>query len=84
MKSDVLTVKEAAIRLGIGLNQAYEACQRQQIPCVRFGRRWLIPTEAFENWLSTCGFDTRQGSRIQESVADNRNLYRSSSGEEIQ
>ena len=61
MKTDVLTVKQVSERLGIGLNQAYEACERKQIPCVRFGRRWLIPVAAFEKWLSTCGLADSQG-----------------------
>lgn len=53
MQQDTITVKEAAQRLGIGINQAYEACERGQIPCLRFGKRWLIPIAAFERWLAT-------------------------------
>ena len=52
MQQDTITVKEAAKRLGIGINQAYSACERGQIPTVRFGRRWIIPKKAFENWLN--------------------------------
>lgn len=54
MQQDTITVKEAAQRLGIGINQAYEAFERGQIPCVRFGKRWLIPLTAFERWLLDC------------------------------
>ena len=54
MQQDTITVKEAAQRLGIGINQDYEACERGQIPCMRFGKRWLIPTAAFEQWLHLC------------------------------
>ena len=54
MQQDTITVKEAAQRLGIGINQAYEACERGQIPCMRFGKRWLIPKAAFDAWLADC------------------------------
>ena len=50
-KSEMVTVEEVAVRLGIGRNQAYEAVQRRQIPALRFGRRWLIPRVAFEKML---------------------------------
>ena len=61
MKSEVLSVKQVARKLGIGINQAYEACEQNMIPCIRFGRRWIISRVAFENWLSTCGFKYPQG-----------------------
>jgi excisionase family DNA binding protein len=43
---DVLTVVEVAGVLRIGRNAAYEAIQRGQIPCVRLGRRVLVPKAA--------------------------------------
>lgn len=54
MQKDTITVKEAAQRLGIGINQAYEACERGELPNVRLGKRWLIPRVAFEAWLVGC------------------------------
>lgn len=51
MHQKVLTVKEVAKQLGLGINQTYAACERGQIPSIRFGRRWVIPASAFEKWL---------------------------------
>lgn len=51
MHQKVLTVKEVAKQLGLGINQTYAACERGQIPSMRFGRRWVIPQSAFEKWL---------------------------------
>ena len=51
MHQKVLTVKEVAQQLGLGINQTYAACERGQIPSIRFGRRWVIPASAFEKWL---------------------------------
>jgi len=39
-----MTLKEAATFLRIGRNQAYEAVKRGEIPAIRLGRRYLIPT----------------------------------------
>jgi len=49
--ADVLTIKEAAQRLRIGINQAYEAARRGDIPCIKIGKRMLVPREAFERKL---------------------------------
>lgn len=51
MHQKVLTVREVAKQLGLGINQTYAACERGQIPSIRFGRRWVIPASAFEKWL---------------------------------
>lgn len=40
---ETLTVEEAARVLGIGRNQAYEACARGDIPSLRIGKRILVP-----------------------------------------
>jgi excisionase family DNA binding protein len=50
--SDMLSVEDVAMRLGIGRNQAYEAVQQGKIPSLRFGRRYLIPRAAFDRMLS--------------------------------
>ena len=52
MERDVLTVEEAAQRLGIGRGSAYEAARRGEIPVIRIGRRILVPRLAFERMLS--------------------------------
>ena len=42
------SVEELAAVLGVGLNQAYVALQRRQIPALRFGRRWLISRKTID------------------------------------
>lgn len=46
------TVDEAAERLGIGRNAAYEAIKRGELPALRIGRRIVIPRAALERLLS--------------------------------
>lgn len=46
-----ITVAEAAERLGIGRNAAYEAARVGLIPSIRIGKRVLIPIAAFERML---------------------------------
>ena len=46
-----ITVAEAARYLGIGRNSAYEAVRRNEIPCIRIGRRIVIPRHRFLEWL---------------------------------
>lgn len=47
-----LTVEEAARRLGIGRNQAYDAVHRGEIPVIKIGKRLLVPLAAFERMLN--------------------------------
>ncbi len=47
----VLSIPEAASRLGIGRNTAYEAVRRGEIPSVRIGGRILVPISALEQLL---------------------------------
>jgi excisionase family DNA binding protein len=47
-----VTVTEAAKRLGIGRNQAYEAVHRGQVPAIRIGKRILIPVAALDRLLN--------------------------------
>lgn len=47
-----LTVPEAARKLGIGKNAAYEAARVGMIPSIRIGKRVLIPVAALERMLS--------------------------------
>ncbi len=55
MERDVLTIEEAAQRLGIARGSAYEAARRGEIPVIRIGRRLLVPRLAFERMLSEAG-----------------------------
>ncbi len=44
----VLSVAEAAKALGVSDGLVYELTERGQLPCLRFGRRKLIPRRAVE------------------------------------
>ncbi len=46
-----MTIPEAAKKLGIGLNQGYQAARTGQIPTIRVGTRILVPVVALENKL---------------------------------
>lgn len=46
-----MTVPEAAAKLGLSRNAAYEAVARGEIPSLKFGRRVVIPRVAFERML---------------------------------
>jgi len=52
---DTITVEQAAKRLKIGRNTAYEAVKRAEIPSIRIGRRILVPIKALNNWLENGG-----------------------------
>lgn len=52
---DVITVTEAAVRLGISRNSAYEAARNGQIPTLKIGKRILVPLVAFERMLEEAG-----------------------------
>jgi excisionase family DNA binding protein len=45
------TIEEAAMLLGIGRNQAYEAARRGEIPTIRFGKRLVVPRAALTKLL---------------------------------
>lgn len=46
-----LTIPEAAKKLGIGRNQAYEAAKNGQIPIIKIGKRMLVPSAALSALL---------------------------------
>jgi excisionase family DNA binding protein len=53
MKSDLtLTISEAAQRLGISRNGAYNAAKLGQIPTIRIGNRILVPVAALDRHLT--------------------------------
>jgi len=47
-----LTVAEAAARLGLSRNSAYQACLTGEIPHLRIGKRILIPKVGLERMLA--------------------------------
>ncbi|HYE09861.1 MAG TPA: helix-turn-helix domain-containing protein [Patescibacteria group bacterium] len=48
----VYTAKEASKVLNIGTNKIYELLYQRQIPCIKVGRRYLIPKSSLESWLN--------------------------------
>jgi excisionase family DNA binding protein len=48
----VLTVKETAKVLGLGLNQTYEAIRCGLIPSMRIGKRIIVPRAALHKKLA--------------------------------
>ena len=50
---DVLTVKQMAGILGIGLNSAYRLVKEKQIGCIRVGKRILIPKVCVADYLTS-------------------------------
>jgi excisionase family DNA binding protein len=52
---DTYTVPEAAKRVGISRNAAYEAIKRGELPALRIGSRLVVPRAALERLLETCG-----------------------------
>lgn len=50
-EAQTISVTEAARRLGIGRDLAYQAAGRGELPTVRIGRRILVPVAALEAML---------------------------------
>ena len=51
-KEYAISVEEAARRLGVGRNLAYEMARTGKLPVLRFGtRRLLVPVEALQEML---------------------------------
>ena len=53
MEPDVLRVKDAAKRLGLGRIATYRAIKRGEIPVLKFGRRIVVPVPMLEEMLRT-------------------------------
>jgi predicted site-specific integrase-resolvase len=50
---ETTTIEVAAKRLGIGINQAYEAARLGKLPgAFRLGKRWIVPVAALDRLLS--------------------------------
>lgn len=48
-----LTVEEAAVVLGISRSHAYESVKRGELPCIRIGRRILVPKIALAEMMES-------------------------------
>jgi excisionase family DNA binding protein len=67
LKSNRLTmsITDAARKLGVGRNTAYEAARAGEIPTIRIGKKILVPLAAFENYLA-------QTHKLKEAAVDNQ------------
>lgn len=54
-----ITIDEAASRLGICRNSAYEAAKRGELPTIRLGGRILVPVAALQAMLESAGKTAR-------------------------
>ena len=63
MEISVITIPEAALRLGISKASAYRAAARFEIPTIRLGKRMVVPLPAFERMLETGTQPHRSGDR---------------------
>lgn len=57
MEKKTYTVNEIATLLGVGRHTAYNLVNRADFPKIVVGRRYVIPIQAFDNWLekTACG-----------------------------
>ena len=51
MTTSTMSVEQAAARLGIGRNQAYEAARRGELPVIKIGKRVLVITAKLNEML---------------------------------
>lgn len=64
----VYTVKELSQAFGIGINQAYNLCQREDFPSIRISnQRIVVPVEGLRKWLAENGGYTLQGEAENEA-----------------
>ena len=62
----VLSVEAAAKALRISRNLAYQAARNGQLPCIRIGRRLLVPRRALERLLEVPNPLQAEGSGVKE------------------
>ena len=47
----LITVPQAAARLGLSRSKGWQLAQRNQIPVVRIGRSVRVPVDALDQWI---------------------------------
>lgn len=50
-ETSVYTVAQVAKKLGISKTHAFKLCNEGVIPCLRLGRRIVVPIAAFNEWI---------------------------------
>jgi excisionase family DNA binding protein len=51
-ETSVYTVAQVAKKLGISKTHGFKLCNEGLIPCLRLGRRIVVPIQSFEEWLN--------------------------------
>lgn len=65
-----MTVEEAAVRLGIGRRQAYEAARRGDLPgAIRIGRRIIVSRTALDRALGVIPFPVSENVEVDQTAA---------------
>lgn len=49
--TNILTTKQVAERLHMGINQTRDLIRRDDFPKITVGKKWLIPEDALEEWI---------------------------------
>ena len=47
-----MSVQELSAQMGISLPKAYELVKQPGFPTIRIGTRYLIPVDAYKEWLT--------------------------------
>ncbi len=67
MMPETVTIEQAARRLGIGRNTAYNAARAGDLPAIRIGRRLVVPVRRLDQLLSGA-----TGPAVSEPAGDTR------------
>jgi excisionase family DNA binding protein len=59
------SVDAFAQHIGISRKSAYDGLRNGSIPCIRLGKRFIIPRAAIAEWLRTAGQQSSIGSGIR-------------------
>lgn len=66
MEKLTMTVEEVGKAMGISKPKAYELTERADFPCIRIGRRKVVPVDGFKRWMDT---QSNGETRKQEGIA---------------
>ena len=61
-----LRVPEAAEALGVCRAQAYKMVNSGELPCIRVGRRLLVPLAKLKDWMAAQGNDVGVGEEADQ------------------
>jgi len=65
MEKKVMNPKELGLSLGISYPLALALTEQEGFPCIRIGRRKIIPCDAFQRWLDAQTKNTAEAEEIR-------------------